>query len=918
MKRMMTRNVFFIVFSVIFGLAPFPLHAGSYNIASKALVTVSDSLDSETGAKNLVDGKIMYDGQGEWVCKGDVTPWGVMHMPWTRLEWNKYVCIDRIVLYDRIDMHEHLAGGTLIFSDGTEIGVTAIPNDGSPKEVCFPAKKVKWIRFEATDGNGKNIGLSEIEVFRAHDVNSEYVEWADPYIETTRGRWFYCTPGGRPFGMVAAHAFTRNKNQGGGGYNYNFNEILGFSQINEWMVSGPNLMPVSGNVDPTQGMQGWKSSFKHESEIIQPGYHRLYLDKYKTWVEYTATDRVAMYRLNYTDRADAKLLVDVGSVLGNCSMDKGTLIRVNDNRIVGEFMTTERFWGGPDSIRLCFVLDCNVPFKHTDAWNEKGLSTDADVVTGNNAGMILDFGPLPGKNVLFKVALSYTSVENAIENMDIELPHWNFDEVHMETRNIWNEMLGRIDVQGGSEAQTIKFYTDLWHALLGRHKINDVNGFYPDYTHGPYINKRSSSAMKINRVPLNKDGGLKFNMYGFDSIWLTQWNLNILWGLAWPEVLDDFSACLVQYAENGGLLPRGACAGGYSFIMTGCPATSMLVSTYMKGLMKKISPYRAYEAMKQNHLPGGMMSYESADDMKLYIKNGWCPDNAGKTVEWAFQDWGLSRMALRLGKKSDAEVFEKRSHGWTSLFNVEHGLLFPKTQTGKWSHTDPLNGQGWVEANSWQATWSVSHDLPRLVSLMGGGDKFCEKLDYAFEQARPTDFVHAYSGGYVSYANQPGCSNAHLFTYGGKPWLTQYWVRQVKRYAYGGVTPDKGYGGHDEDEGQMGGVSALMALGIFSVTGTESDIPYYDITSPIFDKISITLNPDYYPGKEFVINVHNNSEQNCYIQKAVLNGNEWQYAQFDHKDFAQGGSLELWLGDTPNKDWGKLKYFSYDNMKSDN
>ena len=135
--------------------------------------------------------------------------------------------------------------------------------------------------------------------------------------------------------MVAAHAFTRNKNQGGGGYNYNFNEVLGFSQVNEWMVSGPNIMPVSGGVNPIQGMDGWKSEFKHESEIIQPGYHRLFLDRYKTWVEYTATDRVTFYRLNYTSDKNAKLLVDICSVLGNCSMDKGALLRISDKRIVG-------------------------------------------------------------------------------------------------------------------------------------------------------------------------------------------------------------------------------------------------------------------------------------------------------------------------------------------------------------------------------------------------------------------------------------------------------------------------------------------------------------------------------------------------------------------------------------------------------
>ena len=537
---------------------------------------------------------------------------------------------------------------------------------------------------------------------------------------------------------------------------------------------------------------------------------------------------------------------------------------------------------------------------------------DVEAIAGNAAGMVLNFGQLNAEELLFKMAFSYTSVDNAIANMDAELNHWDFDKVCKETRSVWNEALGRIAVEGGTDAQRIKFYTDLWHVLLGRHKINDVNGYYPDYAGNKYVNKRTSEPMKVRRLPLTADGKPKFNMYGFDGLWLTHWNLNVLWGLAWPEVMDDLSACLVQYADNGKLLPRGACSGGYSFIMTGCPATSLLVSTYMKGIMKKADPLHTFDVIKRNHMPGGMMSYESADDLKFYISHGYCPDNASKTLEWAFQDWGASRMAARLGKHSDARMFEKRSRAWTPLFNAEQGLVFPKKRNGEWLHQDALSGNGWVEANSWQATWSLSHELPKLVKMMGGADKFCEKLNFAFEQARDLDFVYAYSGGYVSYANQPGCSNAHIFAYGGKPWLTQYWVRQVKERAYGGITPDKGYGGHDEDEGQMGGVSALMALGLFSVTGTESDTPYYDITSPIFDKITIKLNGDYCEGSTFTITTHNNSAENCYIQRAQLNGMEWNYAQFNHADFTKGGKLELWLGNEPNKSWGKLKYLAPD------
>lgn len=885
------------------------IQAHTFNIAPYAKASASNFLGTGYEAEHLNDGIIMEDGRGEWACKGYVASWGEMYLPWAKLEWDKEVWIDRVVLYDRPSLKEHIAGGTLEFSDGTTLSVTEIPNDGTGKEISFSKKKVKWIRFEATDGNGKDLGLSEIEVYRARTDESQFVEWADPYIETTRGRWFYCLPGARPFGMVSVHAFTRNKNQGGGGYNYNYPDILGFSQINDWMISGPNLMPVSGNVDPRQGMDGWKSPFKHSNEIIQPGYHRLFLEKYKVWVEYTATDRVAFYRCRYTHQEPAKLLLDVGSRLGNCSMDKATLRQVDDKRVVGEFYTTHRFWGGPDSIRLFVAIDFSKPIQSIEGWDKEKLFDHCQRVQGDDAGMLFDFGSLSDGELTFKVAMSYTSIDGALANLNAELPGWDFDQTRKCTQDIWNQWFGRIRVYGGAEADKVKFYTDLWHVLLGRNRINDVDGHYPDYSYGKYINSRTSCPLKVRRLPM-VDGKPKHNMYGFDALWLSQWNLNVLWGLAWPEVLDDFSSCLVQYADNGKLLPRGACSGGYSFIMTSCPSTSMIVSAYMRGLLTKTNVKHAFHAIKANHMPGGMMSYESPDDIRFYIQHGYCPNNAGKTLEWAFEDWGAAMMAKKLGFEEDYKRFLRRSKAWTPLFCDSIGLVFPKDKNGKWTSLDPLDGNGWVEANAWQATWSLSHDLPRLVKMMGGCDKFCDKLNDAFEKAQRFDFVASYGNGYVSYANQPGCSNAHVFSYGGKPWLTQYWVRKVREQAYGGTTPDKGYGGHDEDEGQMGGISALMSIGLFSVTGAESAHPYYDITSPIFDKVVITLDPQYYQGKTFTIQTHNNSKANCYIQSAKLNGSDWSYSQIDHDVFQKGGTLELWLTDKPNQSWGKLKYFA--------
>jgi predicted alpha-1,2-mannosidase len=502
-----------------------------------------------------------------------------------------------------------------------------------------------------------------------------------------------------------------------------------------------------------------------------------------------------------------------------------------------------------------------------------------------------------------RISISYTSLENARNNLIQESKSWDFEKYRNENQNAWEDLLGRILIKGGTIDQKIKFYTDLWHVLLGRHIINDFSGDYPDYTQGQRDWKFTDAVLKVRQLPRNKNGKVKYNMYNSDALWLTQWNINVLWGLAWPEILDDFSASMVQYADNGGLLPRGPNIGGYSYIMTGTPVSNMLVSAYQKDILTKVSPKHAFDAMKRNHMPGGMMEDE-ANEVSFYIENGYAPGNAGKTIEWAFQDWSLAQMATKLGRKKDAEYFSQRASGWTVIYRPEFKLIFPKMSDGNWLHDDPLSMAGWVEANAWQGTWSVSHAIPELAELMGGTDTLCSMLNYAFENAEPDDFVFGYGSGYVSYANQPGCSNAHVFNYAGKPWLSQYWVRKVNEQAYGGTTPDKGYGGHDEDQGQMGGVSALMSMGLFSLRGNNSVNPIYDITSPVFDEIIITLNPDYYPGKEFRIITENANSANPYIQSAKLNGKEHPHAWFYHSDYVKGGELRLVLGTEPNYNWG--------------
>lgn len=891
------------------------VYATPHNIATRAQVKASSFIPGFEPEK-IIDGAIRLYDQREWRSQSKETFWGYIDYPWIELKWDEAQPIERIILYDRPNPQSQIAGVTIHFSDHSKIYVNSIPNDGAPKVIDFPTKLSSFIRIESTDAMGTNVGLSEVEVYPSIEGYHDFVEKVDPYIETARGRYFFFVTGSLPFGMISAAPMTRNKNQYGGGYNYNSKEILGFPQLHDWMNGGIVLMPTTGEVPTKQGEEGWKSSFSHEGETVRPGYHKLFLDRYNLWVEQTATDRVSFYRFTYCNDAPlADILLNLGGYVGTITMTEANIQKVSDQEIEGSVNTMGRLWGGPDNVKVYYVMQFSKPMKAIDGWDNQTEYRNIESLTSHekptrrnatdmtywdapSSGIKARFTAKTGEQICVKVAISYTSIANARLNMEMDCNHWDFDAVHQQSQKEWNDYLGKIAVKGGTRDQQIKFYTDLWHVLLGRHKIDDYSGDYPDYTQGERQGKHTVNAVfKKRTLPKDANGKVKFHMYNSDAFWLSQWNLNVLWGLAWPEVLDDFSACLVQYAENGGLLPRGPNLGGYSYIMSSCPATNLLTAAYQKDMLTKTTPTAAYKAMVNNHKGGGMLG--SKEQIDFYEQNGYFPDNAGWTIEAAFQDWALSQMAGKLRKKKDAAFYLKRSQGWENLFCDKVNLLMPKNNKGEWLHQDPLSGEGWIEANAWQATWGISHGLSRLAELMGGKDALCTKLNEAFERSKEDDFVYGYRDGYVSYANQPGCSNAHVFNRAGRPDLAQYWVRRVNEQAYGATTPDKGYGGHDEDQGQMGGVSALMSIGMFSVDGTCSIQPVYDITSPVFDEITIRLDKKYYPnGDKFIIKCHNNSKENCYIERIALNGKELSECLLPHKEYAKGGILELWLSNS--------------------
>ncbi len=523
-----------------------------------------------------------------------------------------------------------------------------------------------------------------------------------------------------------------------------------------------------------------------------------------------------------------------------------------------------------------------------------------------------------------KVAISYVSIEEAKKNMQAELPHWDFKRVVNESAKEWNNWLGRIEVEGGTLTDQRRFYTDLWHALQGRRIVSDVGGTYIDNT---------GSAPKARQIPIGANGKPICNEYNSDSFWGAQWSLNTLWHLVYPEVTESFINSLLLMYSNGGLIPRGPSGGNYTYVMTGAAVTPFIVSAYMKGI-RGFDVAEAYEGMRKDHFPGGMMSkagYEHSTfkggGIEEYMELGYVPyplskikygyhmDGSAQTLEYAYQDYALSQMAKALGKQDDYLLFSKRANNYKNVFNKEIGWMWTKDREGKWNQpVDILQYEhGFVEGNAAQYTWFVPHDVKGLMVIMGGADSFTNKLNESFKNAKMHGFVSGKSENptdkelmrrvYINYGNQPCMETPFLFNYAGKPWLTQYWTRQIIDSVYSGISPQKGYSG-DEDQGLMGSLAVLMKIGLFSTNGGATEKPVYEITSPIFNKITIHLNPAYYKGKQFVIRANNNGPKNYYIQSAQLNGKILNQPWFFHETLVKGGELILNMGPSPNKSWG--------------
>ena len=740
------------------------------------------------------------------------------------------------------------------------------------------------------------------------------VDYVDPKIGTAikSKRWMLFPGATTPFGMVALSP--DNLDRTGwykGGFDPKLGDIAGFSHIHAWTMAGLLTMPTVGELKVKPGTMedpdsGYRSRFSND--VASPGYYGVTLDDYRVRAEFTATTRSGFHRYTFPKTDEAHILFDLKFPSEyHFDLVSAGIEKLSDTQIIGYSRMVEKYSNSWQDYILHFVIQFDKPFKSLGFWQNDEIITNVDQINARldaDIGAFVNFSTEEGEDIQVKTGFSLVSIDQARLNLETEMGGfgWDFNAVRGSVRNTWNDLLKKIEIEGGSEEDKTKFYTALYRSYCARATLSDVNGKYRDMCEEVVQLKNPDSPV-----------------YGCDAFWGSFWNLNKVWSLITPDMANKWVNSLLEIYDRGGWLPKGPAGIEYSGIMVAEHEIPLIVGAYQKGI-RNFDVEKAYEAMRKMVMEQGVLhscgGYAGNENMKDYMELGYVPYEEGpvsNTLEYAYDDWCVAQMAKSLGKTDDYEYFMMRSQNYRNVFDSSTGYIRPKSRTGEWRKDfDPLSrGQqqtnetkewkkiytDFVEGNAWQYTFFVPHDVPGLIGLLGK-DTFNTRLMMGFEEAKARNF----SSHYVHHGNQPNMQASWLFNWSGMPWETQKWTREILEVFYGSAA-ENGYHG-DEDEGQMSAWFVMSALGLFQMDGGASAEPIYELGSPLFEKAVIQLDDNYYSGGTFIIEARNNSKENRYIQSAVLNGKKLTKPWFYHSELVAGGSLVLEMGPKPNKRWG--------------
>ena len=762
----------------------------------------------------------------------------------------------------------------------------------------------------------------------SEDFNpSDYVK---PNLGTVHSRWFFYTPAARPFGMAKLGASTNGTygNVQGWeavGYEDGHTSIDGFPCLHEFQVGGVSLMPVTGEIKTIPGSmenpdEGFRSRFDKADEHARPGYYTVVLKDYGVKAELTATDRVGFQRYTFPESDQSRIIFNIGNRQGESGPIVDSYIKMIDPQTVEGYVISEptyvqKYQAGA-TVLMYFYAVLDTPAESASVFHQGGEVSEADQINGAGAMMALNFKTKAGDKINVKVGLSYTSIDNAKLNLETEASDLTFDEALADAEDIWEESLSRVKVYGGSEDSKIKFYTGLYHAILGRGLASDINGAYPknDGTTGV--------------IPAGENGQPVHHFYNTDAIWGAYWNLTQLWTLAYPEYYNDWVCSQLLVYKDAGWLGDGIANSKY-VSGVGTNMTSIAIAAAYNNGIRNYEIDLAYEASLKNEIGWeGRIEGAGKMDTKQWVERGYIPYDdsiffgthpegsqfcVSHTVEYSFSSAAVAQFAKSLGHDEDHAKLLELSKGWEKCFDEDLKLLRPRMKDGSFiDNFNPLESwRGFQEGNAMQYTFFVPHTPERLVEKVGEKE-FNHRLDSIFTVARESIFgggktVHAFAGLQSPYnhGNQPNLHISWLFNWSGKPWLTQKWTRLICDEFYG-TEAEHGYGyGQDEDQGQLGAWYVMAAMGLFDVKGGTSENPDMQIGSPQFDRIEIALSPVNATGEKFVIETKGNEADTYYVQSATLNGKPYQSCHIPNSEIFKGGKLVLEMGTEPNENWGK-------------
>lgn len=656
--------------------------------------------------------------------------------------------------------------------------------------------------------------------------------------------------------------------------------LTGFSQVNLSGVGCPDLgvillMPTTGTVETNHLEYG----SMYSNEIAKTAYYSVDIDKYKVKAEFTASKRVGVSKFTFP-KGQSNILLNLGLGLTN---EEGAMVKVVSSTEIEGLRSLGSFcYNSPEAAYpIYFVAKFSKPADSFGVWKKPSkyegveaqwmtyngktrmMDNTIKTVVGDSIGTYFTYKFDTEETVEVKIGISYVSIENARENLEKETVNKSFEAVYKETYNEWNTELSKILVEGGSKDDKTIFYTALYHTLIHPNTLNDVNGEYPE----------------IKRSKIGKTEGTRYTVF---SLWDTYRNVHQLMSLVYPKQQSDMVKSMLEMYDENGWLPKWELNATETFTMVGDPASIVIADTYLKGI-QDFDVQKAYKAMLKG--ADQMENNPLRNGLKAYIEKGYVTTSekgpVSTTQEYNASDYAISLLAKALGKTADANRFKNRSLSYRKLFDKNLRLLRPRNPDGNWYEPfDPLSGAnfeenvGFIEGNAWQYVFMVPHDMKGLIKLMGGNKGFSNQLQNVFDNKQ------------FDMANEPDIAYPYLFNYlKGEEFKSQELVKKLVREYF--QNKPKGLPGND-DTGTMSAWLVYAMMGIYPIVPGE---PIYTITTPMFDKITIKLDPKYYKKESILIERDINNDGK--IKHIQLDGKTRNSFFISHDDFVNGTTLKV-------------------------